>query len=60
MIVISSRMVGAVALVSILGASIGACAGGSAAEGPPTPTPAPATVTILHTNDNWGETKPCG
>jgi hypothetical protein len=60
MIVTWSRVVGAVAFLSMLGASIGSCAGGSAAEGPPTPTPAPATVMILHTNDNWGETKPCG
>jgi hypothetical protein len=34
----------------------------------PTPTlaptatlpPAPIQLTILHTNDNWGETEPCG
>jgi hypothetical protein len=22
--------------------------------------PAPVTLVILHTNDNWGETEPCG
>jgi hypothetical protein len=31
---------------------------------PPTstaaPLPAPATLVVLHTNDNWGETEPCG
>ena len=30
----------------------------------PTPTSAPTAVpiqlTVLHTNDNWGETEPCG
>jgi hypothetical protein len=30
----------------------------------PTPTPtatlAPAQLVIVHTNDNWGETEPCG
>jgi 2',3'-cyclic-nucleotide 2'-phosphodiesterase (5'-nucleotidase family) len=25
-----------------------------------TPAPAPIQLTILHTNDNWGETEPCG
>jgi hypothetical protein len=24
------------------------------------PTPGPIQLTILHTNDNWGETEPCG
>lgn len=24
------------------------------------PPPAPIQLTILHTNDNWGETEPCG
>jgi len=24
------------------------------------PTAGPATLVILHTNDNWGETEPCG
>ncbi|MBN1136764.1 MAG: hypothetical protein JXM73_09260 [Anaerolineae bacterium] len=26
----------------------------------PTLTPAPIQLTVLHTNDNWGETEPCG
>ncbi len=30
----------------------------------PTPTPAPTSapiqLAVLHTNDNWGETEPCG
>jgi hypothetical protein len=26
----------------------------------PTATPAPLPLVILHTNDNWGETEPCG
>jgi hypothetical protein len=26
----------------------------------PLPTPAPLRLVILHTNDNWGETEPCG
>jgi hypothetical protein len=26
----------------------------------PTPTAEPVQVVILHTNDNWGETEPCG
>ena len=26
----------------------------------PTATPAPLQLVILHTNDNWGETEPCG
>jgi len=25
-----------------------------------TPTPAPIQLVVLHTNDNWGETEPCG
>ena len=24
------------------------------------PTAAPIQLTVLHTNDNWGETEPCG
>ena len=24
------------------------------------PTPAPIDLVVLHTNDNWGETEPCG
>jgi hypothetical protein len=29
---------------------------------PPTPLPtrAPLQLVVLHTNDNWGETEPCG
>ena len=23
-------------------------------------TPAPMELVVLHTNDNWGETEPCG
>lgn len=26
----------------------------------PTPTIAPLQLIVLHTNDNWGETEPCG
>jgi len=26
----------------------------------PLPTPAPGQIVVLHTNDNWGETEPCG
>ncbi len=26
----------------------------------PTATPAPLQLVVLHTNDNWGETEPCG
>lgn len=26
----------------------------------PAPTLAPIQLTVLHTNDNWGETEPCG
>ena len=26
----------------------------------PTATPTPLQLVILHTNDNWGETEPCG
>jgi hypothetical protein len=26
----------------------------------PVPTPAPLRLVVLHTNDNWGETEPCG
>ena len=26
----------------------------------PIPTAAPIQLTVLHTNDNWGETEPCG
>lgn len=26
----------------------------------PTPTPATSQLVVLHTNDNWGETEPCG
>lgn len=26
----------------------------------PTPTVGPVSLVILHTNDNWGETEPCG
>jgi hypothetical protein len=24
------------------------------------PTPSPIDLVVLHTNDNWGETEPCG
>ena len=24
------------------------------------PTPGPIDLVVLHTNDNWGETEPCG
>ncbi len=27
---------------------------------PPSPTPPALQLVILHTNDNWGETEPCG
>ena len=26
----------------------------------PSVTPAPSQLLVLHTNDNWGETEPCG
>ncbi|MBN1660086.1 MAG: hypothetical protein JXA93_16920 [Anaerolineae bacterium] len=26
----------------------------------PTPLPDPLPLVVLHTNDNWGETEPCG
>lgn len=26
----------------------------------PRPTPRPGQLVVLHTNDNWGETEPCG
>lgn len=26
----------------------------------PTATPTPLRFVVLHTNDNWGETEPCG
>jgi hypothetical protein len=26
----------------------------------PTATPEPVQLVVLHTNDNWGETEPCG
>jgi hypothetical protein len=26
----------------------------------PMPTSKPVQLTVLHTNDNWGETEPCG
>ena len=26
----------------------------------PRPTPSPGQLVLLHTNDNWGETEPCG
>jgi hypothetical protein len=49
------------ALVAACGtlALVTACtaAGGHAK---PTPTPAAADLVILHTNDDWGETRPCG
>lgn len=34
----------------------------STSEPAPTlaPTPVPVQLTVLHTNDNWGETEPCG
>lgn len=42
-----------------LAAAAAACAGGAANVGPEA-TAAPARVTVLHTNDNWGETRICG
>jgi 2',3'-cyclic-nucleotide 2'-phosphodiesterase (5'-nucleotidase family) len=27
---------------------------------PPAPQPDPMQLVLLHTNDNWGETEPCG
>ena len=36
------------------------CAGSSTSHGAsPTPT-GPVRLTVLHTNDLWGETNPCG
>jgi hypothetical protein len=32
----------------------------SASVPTPTPTAEPMQMVILHTNDNWGETEPCG
>ena len=26
----------------------------------PAPAPSPMQLVVLHTNDNWGETEPCG
>ncbi len=26
----------------------------------PSPTPSPFQLVVIHTNDNWGETEPCG
>lgn len=33
---------------------------GAAPSQVPTATPAPLRLVVLHTNDNWGETEPCG
>lgn len=35
------------------------CSGAEAVM-PPKPPPEPIELVVLHTNDNWGETKPCG
>jgi 2',3'-cyclic-nucleotide 2'-phosphodiesterase (5'-nucleotidase family) len=50
----------ALATAAVAVAGLTACVPGSAVEPMPTATPEPIEVTILHTNDNWGETKPCG
>jgi hypothetical protein len=54
------RCYAAVAAMAVLGAAAGGCDGGMAATAEPTPLPDPISLTVLHTNDNWGETKPCG
>ena len=57
--VASAGCKGAVAAAACA-AVIGACSGGGSFSGPPSGTPAPLGLVVLHTNDNWGETKPCG
>lgn len=42
------------------GLLVAGCGSGTAATPEPTPLPEPIALTVLHTNDNWGETKPCG
>jgi hypothetical protein len=37
-----------------------ACTAVGSRHATPSATPLPADVVVLHTNDVWGETKPCG
>ncbi len=41
-------------------ATVGATGPTNTALAPTPAAPAPDQLTILHTNDNWGETEPCG
>jgi 2',3'-cyclic-nucleotide 2'-phosphodiesterase (5'-nucleotidase family) len=50
-------VIGSALLAAVL---VTACDGSGLADSAPPPTPEPITLTVLHTNDNWGETKPCG
>lgn len=65
-----------VLLMLVLGLAASGCATGGAEVAAPasvaqttrqlpslatsTPMPAPLPLVVLHTNDNWGETEPCG
>ena len=40
--------------------SIGVAACSTGAVTTPSATAAPVSLLVLHTNDNWGETEPCG
>ena len=53
----------------LLGLLAASCGGSPAAVNPhaestvesaPDLTPLPVDLVVLHTNDNWGETEPCG
>jgi hypothetical protein len=41
-----------IAVLLLAGLLVASCAGASSLE--------PIELVVLHTNDNWGETEPCG
>jgi 2',3'-cyclic-nucleotide 2'-phosphodiesterase (5'-nucleotidase family) len=47
------------AALGLLGLLLG-CAAPATPTATPTPTREPLRLTILHTNDTWGQTDPCG
>lgn len=52
----ATRVLGAALILTITAA---ACSGGAVAVVPDA-TAEPARLLVLHTNDNWGETRICG
>lgn len=72
-ILLFALLIAACSATTPVGSSVSPLATGSASPLPtasavptetvipsPTPTREPVQLVVLHTNDNWGETEPCG